>query len=180
MNTKQLRLTVIIACVIVSAGIVGIIATVTNSNNSTKTGYTQSDYVDPGSGQTVIDTEGKTPESAGRNPDIPSYIGFAELNDRGFNQNDIDKLRSFLNDYANKQIQENKEKVTEISLTKDTIQHSVNRDTGESIYTLDLTINRNTGYVATITSDGLTKTSYALYKGVDTSTPSIYTRSVDL
>ena len=180
MDSKQIRLIIIITFVVISAGIIGIIAAVTSSDDSSKGSYTQSDYVDPGSGETVIDTEGKTPETSGSNPNTPSYIGFSELNNRGFNQDDIDKFRSFLNNYANRQIEENKDAITEISLTKDTIQHGVNRDTGEGIYTLDLTINRSTGYVATITSDGLTKTSYALYEGVDTSTQPVYTRSIDL
>jgi hypothetical protein len=179
MNQKQLRLTLIIGFVVIAAAIVGIIAFITNGGSTlTSNEPTVTEYHDPGSGDTVIDVEGKTPETYGSNPDAPGFLGITELASRGMSDGDIDAIEAFWNDYANKQITENKEKITEISLTKDSIQHSVDRDTAESIYTMDFVINRNTGYVLTVTSEVSTKTSYALYKGIDTSTPPVYTKGV--
>lgn len=175
MNQKQLRFVIILGFAVVAAGIVGIIALITTSSDDKTATYTQTEYVDPASGETINDTQGKTPEKYGANPDVPVYYGFSILLDRGLTQDEVNEITAFVNDYNNKLITEGKEKLTEVSLYRDSVIHKIENEIDN--YTMDLLINRTSGYVLQISSNNDTEEiTYTLHKGASTSDPVVFTK----
>ncbi len=179
MKQTQLRLLIVLGFIVIAVGIVGIIGFITQSQTDQGRSYTQTESIDPASGETVIETDGKTPEKYGVNPDIPIYLGFVQLMDRGMTLDDVDEVKGFLNDFANKQISENKDKITEISLYKDSVGHKIQNNV--DTYTMDFLVNRKSGYVMSIDANSNTnQKTYQLYKGTDTSTSPVHTKTTDL
>lgn len=179
MNQKQLRLIIILGFVVISAGIVGIIVLIQNQNSAQNQTYTQETYVDPASGETISETDGKTPESFGRNPDLPLYSGFSILLERGLAQDEINELTNFVNDYNNQLITEGKPKLKEVSLYRDSVQHRIEKNV--DTFQMDLLIDRTIGYVLTrVQNDNTAKLTYTLHKGVNTADPVVYSKTEDI
>lgn len=178
MNQKRLRLLLLLGFIVISAGIVGIIAFITNNATKTDSSYTQSEYYDPATGQNLNETQGKTPEKVGVNPDAPSYNGFSILLDRGLTQDDINAIVDFITSYNSKLIGENKDKISSVSLYKDSVEHKITDSV--DIYTMRLLVDRTEGYTVQTSSDEFTNITYNLYKGIDASTSPIYTLTKDL
>lgn len=179
MNQKQLRFVIILGFAVVAAGIVGIIAMITSSSDNKTATYTQTEYVDPASGETINDTQGKTPEKYGANPDVPVYYGFSVLLDRGLTQDEVNEITAFVNDYNNKLITEGKEKLKEVSLYRDSVKHKI--EGGVDSYTMDLLIDRTNSYVLQRSLNNDTGVlTYTLNKGVTASDPVVHTKTVSL
>lgn len=163
MNEKRLRIVIIAGFVVLSLAIAGIIAAIMNSQGSSVNEPKQTSYVDPASGETVLDTEGKTPEYYGVNPNRPNFLGFYNLFDAGMLDADIEEVKGFLNDYADKQLEEGKPKLTEISLYVDTIGHAINQETHEETFDLNLLVNREQQFQLKIVTNAETaKRTYSL------------------
>jgi hypothetical protein len=169
MNNKKINSTtyIIIGFIVMSIIIIGIVTLIYNINNNNKTAPLtaqpgENNYTDPGSGETIVSPDGKNPESFGVNPDAPIYVGFSNLLKRGFTDNQVVALKAALLDFA---IQtKGKEKITEISLTVDSITHANNSETGESTYTFTLTMNRKTEYKAVVTDPDVASIAVSLYE----------------
>jgi hypothetical protein len=113
----------------------------------------QTTYTDPGSGETIVTTDGKAPDTYGVDPDMPVYLGFTSLLSVGLSDEQVRNLKTAFFEFAvqNKP----KEKITEISITVASIKQSIDRDAG-STYAFNLTMNRKTKYHAVVTSNDIT------------------------
>lgn len=179
MNQQQLRLVIIIGFIVISAGIVGVIAFIQSQNNSQNQVYTQETYIDPASGETISDTDGKTPESFGSNPDLPLYSGFSVLLERGLTQDEINEITNFVNDYNNKLIVEGKQKLNQVSLYKDSVRHKI--DNHVDTFQMDLLIDRAKDRVLTrVRDDNTGKLTYTLHETTNITSPVIYTKTEDV
>jgi hypothetical protein len=169
MNNKQTIPTsyLVIGFAVMSLVIIGILVLfyAVNGDEAPKTGEVkQNSYTDPGSGETVDDPEGKSPETYGVNPDQPVYLGFVKLLDVGFSADQLDNLKEAFLDYATQQ--KDTEKITEISITTTSIHQSVDPNSG-SKYSFELTMNRKTKYRAVVASTGISSIRLALYPDGD-------------
>lgn len=158
MNDKRLRILIIIGFILLSALIVGVIALITSNNSSQSDQPAQTETTDPSSGDTVQDTEGKTPEKFGVNPNQPIYLGFSELLDRGMELEEVDNAKAFLNDYVNKQLQEGKPKIEQISIVADSVEHVIKSAEHEETFSMVLTMSNDQQFTFTVTTDADTST----------------------
>lgn len=152
MNDKRLRTLIIIGFILLSVLIVGGIALIT-SNNSQNNQPAQTETTDPSSGDTVQNTEGKTPEKYGVNPNQPIYLGFSELLDRGMELEEVDNAKAFLNDYVNKQLQDGKPKIEQISIVADSVEHVIKSVEHEETFSMVLTMSNDQQFTFTVTTD---------------------------
>ena len=163
MEQNRLRIIIITSFVLLSLAIVGIIALFTNSSSQQTNNPNQTERIDPGSGEEVVNTEGKTPEKYGVNPNEPSFLGLVGLVDRGMTLSDVDDVKAFWNDYANQQLVEGKEKINEISITVDSIEHVIDSAAHTETFRMPLTINRERQYTFSAVSNSDTaKKTYTL------------------
>lgn len=93
-------------------------------------------YIDPGSGETVIETPNKSPETAGG--DNITMLGFSKLLDVGITNVQLNKIKLYFSDYSLSQ----ETPIKEISIIKSSINQSINRDLGEKTTSFTVTINR--------------------------------------
>lgn len=153
MNDKRLRTLIIIGFIVLSAAIIGIIALITKNSNSESEQPAQTESIDAASGDTVQNTDGKTPEKYGVNPNQPIYLGFSELLDRGMEMDEVDNAKAFLNDYVNKQLQDGKPKIEQISVVADSVEHAIKSAEHEEIFSMVLTISSGQQFTFTVTTD---------------------------
>lgn len=147
MNAKQQRLLIIVGFVILSLMIIGIMVFIFNASQSqTSTEPNQNEFIDPATGETILNPDGKSPETFGTNPDAPIFVGFSNLLQFGARQTVVENTKSFLNDYANERITKNEERITEVSIVVDSIQHTIDNAANTSSYTFDIVINRSENY----------------------------------
>ncbi|HJP81574.1 MAG TPA: hypothetical protein VJ841_04230 [Candidatus Saccharimonadales bacterium] len=165
MNQRQQRIIIISGIILILVIFGASFFFATRSSNSNNATYTTHEYIDPASGDQVIDTTGKTPENGGSTTYTPTYYGMDELYNRGFSQDQVTAVRTFLNQYTTQQLEAGKTKIEKISLERETIAHTIDKDSGMSIYTLHLLINLSVAYTLTISSDGINPAKYALYAG---------------
>jgi hypothetical protein len=133
------------------------------SQQNTSTEPNQNEFVDPATGQTILNPEGKSPENYGTNPDTPIFIGFSNLLQYGARQSTVDNTKSFLNDYANQRITNNEERITEISIVVGTIRHTIDNAANTSSYTFDIIVNRDQNYNVKVTMRGVSSTTASLF-----------------
>jgi hypothetical protein len=158
------RLLIILGFVVLSLAMVGIMVFIFNaSQQNTSTEPNQNEFVDPATGQTILNPEGKSPENYGTNPDTPIFVGFSNLLQYGARQSTVDNTKSFLNDYANQRITNNEERITEISIVVDTIRHTIDNTANTSSYTFDIIVNRDQNYNVKVTMRGVSSMSASLF-----------------
>lgn len=156
MNAKQQRLLIILGFVILSLMIIGIMVLIFNASQSpSSTEPNQNEFVDPATGETILSPDGKSPETYGTNPDTPIFVGFSNLLQFGVRQTVVENTKSFLNDYANERVTRNEERITEVSIVVDSIQHTIDNSANTSSYTFDIVINRSENYSVKLITQGV-------------------------
>ncbi len=159
-DQKKTRQYIIIGFIVMSVIIVGIIGLIYGINNTSSGEPNQKEYIDPGSGDTIVSPEGKTPEKYGVNPDAPSYIGFDKLVDVGLAFDQVISIKSVLGDYAFKV--KDQTKITEVSLTADSIKHTPNPN-GPDNYLFRVVINRQNEYRVIVSTTDISSIQLSLY-----------------
>jgi hypothetical protein len=104
-------------------------------------------YVDPGSGETIIDsdTSSQGPTASLKNTII--YPGFSRLIDRGLSPDQVQSVQLALAEYSF----ENKKNFKEVSLTVDSIRHLLPQGTStQHTLTFDITVNRKDKYFMSV------------------------------
>lgn len=86
-NRKRLMFILVGFVVLIIVGLIVFIG----RPNKTKIGTGQ--YYDPGSGETVSDPIGKTPEFSGQDSGQPVYLGFSKLLDIGVTQDELNGIK---------------------------------------------------------------------------------------
>jgi len=156
MNAKQQRLLIILGFMVLSLLIAGLMVLIYNATQqNTSTEPNQNEFVDPATNQTILSPDGKSPETYNTNPDTPIFVGFSNLLRFGARQNTVDTTKSFLNDYADQRLKNNEERITEISIVVDTIQHTIDNKANTSTYTFDIVVNRSEDYSVKLTIQGV-------------------------
>lgn len=154
-NKKILIIAAIfVALSIITAVIYQVVITVNNSKDPTVT----KTYVDPGSGETVIDTPNKSPEKAGTGDSIV-FLGFTKLLDIGMTYRQVSSVKTDLQTYSSKL----KDPVTEASIDSSSISSSVNSENNERTVTFTVKLNRKTNLNAEVIYTGLGNPSFKLY-----------------
>lgn len=118
-----------------------------NNNQTPNTPGTE--YYDEGSGETVSDPEGKSPEKFGTAQTGIVYLGFSRLSDHGITANQQDALKTAFTLYS----RERPEKITEVSIFVNTIKRTpYDRESPDPTrsLTFDVKINRKDVYNATL------------------------------
>lgn len=159
-NEKKTQLYVIIVFGVLSLIIFGVVALFYQINNPNTGQPAMNEYTDPGSGNTIVSPEGKTPEKYGVNPDAPIYIGFSKLLDIGISFDQVNSIKSALGDYAF--TVKDSAKITEISLTSDSITHTPN-PTGPDTYLFRITMNRKDEYRVIVSAPDISSIELSLY-----------------
>jgi hypothetical protein len=149
---------------LIIVGVIVLFYTINNNSDSSTADVPQNEYVDPGSGETIVNPEGKSPETANINPNVPTYIGFSNLYNYGLQQDAVENIKAFINDYADQKIVDNEEKIKEVSLEVASIKHVINRDVNENSYTFKITVNRKEKLNVKIAFEGVITMTNTLYK----------------
>jgi hypothetical protein len=152
---------IVIFFIVVSLIIVGIVALFYNVNRGPSEPTTTS-RVDPDSGETVVDTTGKSPETDGVNPDTPIFLGFSNLYDIGMPQVKIEFIKSGLASYADSIKKE--QKITQVSLRKSDITASTDSETGVATYDFTIVMNEKDVYKLHATTDDVSTIDFILSK----------------
>jgi hypothetical protein len=145
--------------------IIGIIALFYNVNSVGQSGDPATNtHIDPDSGETVSNPTDKGPEKFGVNPDAPIYLGFSNMYTSGLSQNQVESIKSSLASYTDSI--KAKQKVTQISLRKNSITHVVDGEQDINLYTFILVMNEKDVYQvkATPSSDSIDEINFTLYK----------------
>jgi hypothetical protein len=114
-----------------------------------ETSLTDSDeYFDPGSGETVSNPEGKSPETYGVEGDDIVYLGFSKLLDVGVTSFQVDAAKIAFEVFSDRRTDE----INEVSIFVDTIQRVPfdNQSSNEREVTFKVRINRSEEFDATI------------------------------
>ena len=140
MESYKKRIFIIIGIVVATIGIVVTLAFVFGGANGSSDDplADQREYVDPDSGETVLDPEGKTPEGL---VDNGLFLGFSKLLDMGLTSAQYSQVQTDLETYvATKKL--NDKEITQISLIVDTISPYIDSESGTKIINADIRINR--------------------------------------
>lgn len=140
--------------VLIALGIIGL--TMQNNSSDEKT-----TYVDPGSGETIVDGDKSTQGTELTLENSIIYPGFSKLIDRGLSPEHIQSVQSVITNYSLQQ----EDKFKEVSLTVDSVRHILPQ--GESTthtISFDVVVDRETGYFVTVDYDDMTSSTTKLYK----------------
>ena len=133
--------------------------TIVESDTTPKT----TTYTDTYSGETVTDTENKTPESYGSDSKIV-LLGTSKLLQYGFTDTQIRVLREFTTQYS--VIRTNEKPITEATINFDTYSQTISEESGANITSFTMYFNRNfnEGYHIVTTRANNTDLSIIIYK----------------
>jgi hypothetical protein len=151
---------IIIGFVIISIIIIAIIAIFYKVNSDSGSGATDTNsYTDPKSGETIVNPAGKSPEITATNPDAPVYLGFSNLLEVGFADEQVQATKDVLLDFTTSK----NLKKAEISLDKQSLKQSIDSSTGVATYTFKFTIDRKQNYMATILISDISSVDMSIY-----------------
>ncbi|HET8884009.1 MAG TPA: hypothetical protein VFM68_00885 [Candidatus Saccharimonadales bacterium] len=156
MDTRKIVIISVVGVAIVILGIVGIVAQLQG-----ETTPEPDVYVDPGSGEKIIDTE-----KAQHGDDITFensiiYPGFSTLIERGLSPVQVQSVQSTIEKYSIQQ----PEKFKEVSLNIDSMRHLLPQG-GSQAHTLtfDIKVDRQTDYYMTVEYEDTESAVTKLYK----------------
>lgn len=109
------------------------------NTSNTSTEVNQNEYVDPYSGETVLNPDGKSREPFATNVII---LGQSKLLDIGLSYQQLETFTGFLSNYATDKTVGKSEKITEISLDVKSFRQNINSDNGQITISSDIVINR--------------------------------------
>lgn len=121
--------------------IIALIFRQNQSQNTPNTNVDQNSYTDPYSGETVLNPDGKVPESSLKSGDVV-ILGISKLLDYGVSSNQIDQVRQFLVLYSTEKTVD-KQKITEISFISESFKQTINQKSGQKDLRASLKINRS-------------------------------------
>lgn len=153
-NKRTIIIGAIIGVVIIILGIIGIVA------QDKETGVDETGYVDPGSGETII--EDKSPQGTDLSLENSIiYPGFSKLIDRGLSPEQIQSIQSVFAEYSLKQ----PEKFKEVSLTVDSVRRIIPQDNSrKQTLTFNVKVDRETDYFVSTSYENLTSINTKVYK----------------
>ena len=125
-----------------------------------KAGTSTGEYYDPGSGETVSDPAGRTPENFAGNAEGPVYLGFSKLLDIGLTTYQLDAVKYTFEQYG----RTSNQKIEEVSLTVNSLateRHNEEDPIPKDKVFFDVTINRKQTFKARV--DYFDLTSVQLY-----------------
>ena len=112
-------------------------------------------YYDKGSGETVSNPAGKTPETFGGTVDTPIFLGFDDLLTIGVSKLQLDAIKKAFDNYS----KDGNKHIKEVSVTIASIKRvGPDRDSNEpgDIVTFDVTLDRKQTFKAKVESQSLT------------------------
>lgn len=120
------------------------------------------EYYDPGSGETVSNPDGKSPENFEKIGNTPTFLGYSKLLDVGVTKFQEEGLKTAVTLYS----RENNNFISESSITTSSIKISDYDDPNTLIRTADfeMTINRKDKYQAKAILDGIKNVNLILSK----------------
>jgi hypothetical protein len=143
--SNKIKFLIVIGMFVFVFTVLAVVALVSSSTNQKSTddrgsgNINQNIYVDPYSGETVLNPTGKAKEPIAGDFNL---LGFYKLLDIGVSQLQLDLLTGFLGNYADNKTVGDSAKITEISLVVKSIRQNINEDTGQITITSDIVINR--------------------------------------
>lgn len=152
------RSSIIIATLL---GLAVIVMAIIGFTSQRPTDTSNGTYVDPGSGETIIDgdTSSQGPTASLKNTII--YPGFSRLVDRGLSPDQVQSVQLALAEYSF----ENKKDFKEVSLTVDSMRHLLPQGTStQHTLTFDITVNRKDAYFMTVAYSDTATCLTKLYK----------------
>ncbi len=109
------------------------------------------EYLDPGSGETVSAPKNKTPEKFGAETQGPLFLGFSKLIDSGLTAEQLELTKTIMSRFS----VTGSRYITELSVSVKTTDQDISDD-GINL-TFDLTANRTDKYLCTISYSGLSE-----------------------
>lgn len=115
MNNHKKIIIAIVLFVVLS--IIAIVIAIVQNANTSNNRNTSTTYTDPGSGETVIESDNGPTVGSEDVLNTPTFLGFSQLTNRGLSSDQVELIKSALSAYSAKQ----DEKFKEISLNVSTI-----------------------------------------------------------
>src|SRR5438445_11440542 len=109
-NRKKI---IIAAVAFAILSIIIIVLAVMQNNRGSSSQPTSTTYVDPGSGETVIENNNGPTVGNDQQLNAPTFLGFSQLINKGLSSDQVEQIKSALSAYLAKQAT----KFTEVSLT---------------------------------------------------------------
>jgi len=139
-----------------------------NYTNRPNINPTQTTITDSVSGTTILNTDGKTPETYGRDPDAPAILGISVLHDRGMSQTETEGITGVLYDYASQQLSDGIQKIKQLSIDPNNITHIVDPGSHTSTYTINIVSDSGVRYIMTVASTTIMNELISLFKSGST------------
>lgn len=154
-NRKKIIIAIVIFVILSIAAIV--LAVLQNTPKSSPQ-PTSTTYVDPGSGETVIESDNGPTAGNTQQLAIPTFLGFSKLTEKGLSSDQVEQVKSALSAYSAKQ----STKFSEISLTVATINR-IQSTTDPDITEFSIKVNRKDDYFVRVESPTVLTTTTKLY-----------------
>lgn len=161
-DPRNPKLKLVVIGSIIFGVLIAILLVVSVQNNKSSVSKPGS-YYDEGSGETVSNPAGKTPEKFGSNSASPIFLGFDDLLNVGVTSQQLAAIKQAFNNYS---LDGNKD-IKEISLFITTIKRlAPNRDTNDygDVVTFDIKIDREQLLSAKVESTSVKVSRLYLYK----------------
>jgi hypothetical protein len=143
---KLIIIIVIFAAIFVVLVVVAIVLKSNASNtasNSPPNDVNQNSYVDPSTGETVLNPTNQVGDSSPTDKSAAVILGPSQLINIGLSSNQVQLLSTYLSDYAaNNKL--GADKITAVSIVISSLTQNTNPDSGQSEITADLMVNKNT------------------------------------
>lgn len=118
-------------------------------------------YYDPGSGETVANPPGQTPETYGSQGKEITYLGFSKLLDYGASKFQLEATKLAFENYSKTRGND----IKEVSITVSSIKNGPDGDDLSIVINFDLKINRQEDYQAQLQLHMIRQVKLTLKKG---------------
>lgn len=154
-NRKKIIIAIAIFVILSIAAV--ILAVLQNTRDSSPQ-PTSTTYVDPGSGETIIESNNGPTAGNTQQLNMPIFLGFSKLTEKGLSSDQVEQVKSALSAYSAKQTT----RFSEISLTVATITR-IQSATDPDITEFSIKVNRKDDYFVRVESPTVLSTTTKLY-----------------
>lgn len=161
MNNIPNRKIIIITAGVLLVGIIILVIVSVSMKQDVQKRDMGTQYVDPGSGEVIIENPNRSPQSTfldGKTPTV--FLGFSKLLDNGLSSSQTQSIQSAFSSYAEKE----NTHFDEVSMTVSTLRYASEDGGVAKKMTFDTKINRTDDYFVTVEFSDLVTCVTKIYK----------------
>lgn len=156
MDNRKKIITAVVIFIILS--ITAIVLAILQNTPKSSPQAAPTTYVDPGSGETVIESDNGPTAGNNQQLNIPTFLGFSKLTEKGLSSDQVEQIKSALSAYSAKQ----STRFSEVSLTVATITR-IQSPSDPDITEFSIKVNRKDDYFVRVESPTVLTTTTKLY-----------------